>query len=47
MNAFVVKNILPKLGVCMQEFVINPHQQHLGKKQNQNMIFVFILQTRL
>ncbi|KAG1687952.1 Tuftelin-interacting protein 11 [Nymphon striatum] len=27
--AFVVKNILPKLIIVMQEFVINPHQQHL------------------
>ena len=29
MNAFLVKNILPKLSMCMQEFIINPHQQHL------------------
>ena len=31
MEAFVLKNILPKLNLCMQEFQINPHQQHLGK----------------
>ena len=31
MDAFIVKNIVPKLGMCMAEFVINPHQQHLGK----------------
>lgn len=29
MEAFLVKNIVPKLGLCMQEFVINPHQQIL------------------
>jgi tuftelin-interacting protein 11 len=29
MNAFLLKNIMPKLMLCMQEFVINPHQQHL------------------
>lgn len=29
MTAFVLKNIYPKLAMCMQEFVINPHQQHL------------------
>lgn len=29
MDAFVVKNILPKLVLCMQDFVINPHAQHL------------------
>ncbi|XP_064606027.1 tuftelin-interacting protein 11-like [Liolophura sinensis] len=29
MEAFVVKNILPKLAMCMQEFMINPHQQVL------------------
>ena len=31
MDAFVVKNILPKLALCMQEFTINPSQQQLGK----------------
>lgn len=30
LEAFLVKNILPKLAMCMQEFVINPHQQILG-----------------
>ncbi|KAI8489214.1 Tuftelin-interacting protein 11 [Branchiostoma belcheri] len=29
MDSFLLKNILPKLGLCLQEFVINPHQQHL------------------
>ncbi|GLH13300.1 Septin-interacting protein 1 [Gryllus bimaculatus] len=29
MDAFLVKNILPKLQLCLQEFVINPHEQHL------------------
>ncbi|VDI18059.1 tuftelin-interacting protein 11 [Mytilus galloprovincialis] len=28
-EAFLVKHILPKLGMCMQELVINPHQQML------------------
>lgn len=28
-EAFLVKHILPKLGMCMQEFVINPQQQVL------------------
>ncbi|XP_064629175.1 tuftelin-interacting protein 11-like [Lineus longissimus] len=28
-EAFVLKHILSKLHLCMQEFVINPHQQHL------------------
>ncbi|XP_060079683.1 tuftelin-interacting protein 11-like isoform X1 [Ylistrum balloti] len=28
-EAFLVKNILPKLAMCMTEFVINPHQQVL------------------
>lgn len=31
MEGFLVKNIVPKLELCMQEFVINPHQQILGK----------------
>lgn len=30
MDAFVITNILPKLGVALQAYVINPHQQHLG-----------------
>lgn len=29
-EAFLVKNILPKLAMCMQEFAINPNQQSLG-----------------
>jgi len=29
MEMFVSKNIMPKLSLCLQEFVINPHQQHL------------------
>lgn len=29
--AFLVKHIVPKLQMCMQTLVINPHQQHLGK----------------
>jgi tuftelin-interacting protein 11 len=31
MDGFLVKNILPKLSLCMLEFVINPQQQILGK----------------
>lgn len=30
MDAFVITNIVPKLGVALQAYVINPHQQHLG-----------------
>nr|CAD7258217.1 unnamed protein product [Timema shepardi] len=29
MEAFLVKNILPKLQLALQELVINPHEQHL------------------
>ncbi|KAJ1520703.1 hypothetical protein ONE63_003802 [Megalurothrips usitatus] len=29
MDAFLVKNILPKLQLAMSELIINPHQQHL------------------
>ncbi|CAH1799129.1 unnamed protein product [Owenia fusiformis] len=29
LDAFLVKNIVPKLLQCMQEFVVNPHQQQL------------------
>ncbi|XP_069850723.1 tuftelin-interacting protein 11 [Dipodomys merriami] len=28
-EAFMVKNIVPKLGMCLGELVINPHQQHM------------------
>ncbi|NXU53415.1 TFP11 protein, partial [Turnix velox] len=28
-EAFMVKNIVPKLGMCMNELIINPHQQHM------------------
>uniref|UniRef100_A0AAY4D109 Tuftelin-interacting protein 11 n=1 Tax=Denticeps clupeoides TaxID=299321 RepID=A0AAY4D109_9TELE len=28
-EAFMVKNIVPKLALCLGEMVINPHQQHL------------------
>ncbi|XP_056676863.1 tuftelin-interacting protein 11-like [Monodelphis domestica] len=28
-EAFMVKNIVPKLGMCLNEFIINPHQQHM------------------
>ncbi|XP_046748597.1 septin-interacting protein 1 [Diprion similis] len=31
MEAFLVKNIIPKLQVVLAEFVINPHQQHLDQ----------------
>lgn len=31
MDAFLVKNIVPKLQICLQELVINPHEQHLEK----------------
>ncbi|XP_022103603.1 tuftelin-interacting protein 11-like isoform X2 [Acanthaster planci] len=29
LEAFLVRNIVPKLAVCLQEFVINPYDQHL------------------
>ncbi|XP_030624450.1 tuftelin-interacting protein 11 [Chanos chanos] len=28
-EAFMVKNIVPKLALCLGELVVNPHQQHL------------------
>ncbi|NXH92517.1 TFP11 protein, partial [Edolisoma coerulescens] len=28
-EAFMVKNIVPKLGMCLNELIINPHQQHM------------------
>lgn len=35
---FLHKHIVPKLHLCMQSFVINPHQQHLGTFYDTNMI---------
>ncbi|XP_041095950.1 tuftelin-interacting protein 11-like isoform X2 [Polyodon spathula] len=32
-EAFMVKNIVPKLGLCLSEFVVNPHQQHMDPFQ--------------
>ncbi|XP_029961238.1 tuftelin-interacting protein 11 [Salarias fasciatus] len=29
-EAFMVKNIIPKLALCLEELVINPHQQQMG-----------------
>ena len=31
MDAFILRSIYPKLSQCLSEFIINPHQQHLGK----------------
>ena len=31
MDAFLVKNILPKLQLCLNQIIINPHQQHLDQ----------------
>lgn len=31
LDAFVLRSIYPKLSQCLSEFIINPHQQHLGK----------------
>lgn len=28
--AFLIKHIVPKLQLCMQSLIINPHEQHLG-----------------
>ncbi|TRZ10764.1 hypothetical protein HGM15179_016336 [Zosterops borbonicus] len=28
-EAFMVKNIVPKLGMCLNELIINPHEQHM------------------
>ena len=32
MDAFILRSIYPKLSQCLAEFIINPHQQHLGMK---------------
>ena len=32
MDAFLVKNILPKLGQVLEEMPITPHQQNLGER---------------
>nr|XP_054774972.1 tuftelin-interacting protein 11-like [Lytechinus pictus]XP_054774973.1 tuftelin-interacting protein 11-like [Lytechinus pictus] len=29
MEAFVIRHIVPKLAMCLQQFVVNPYQQHL------------------
>jgi hypothetical protein len=31
MKTFLIKNIVPKLKITLQSFVINPHDQQLGK----------------
>lgn len=31
LEAFLVKNIVPKLQIALAEFIINPHQQHLDQ----------------
>ena len=31
MDAFILRSIYPKLSQCLSEFIINPHQQHLGR----------------
>jgi tuftelin-interacting protein 11 len=31
MDAFLVKNVIPKLQIALSELVINPHQQHLDQ----------------
>lgn len=34
LDAFLVNHIVPKLHLTLQEFAINPHQQHLGNYYN-------------
>lgn len=41
MDAFVITNIVPKLGVALQAYVINPHQQHLGKLICSLYLFIY------
>ena len=31
MEAFLAKNIIPKLALCLQDFIINPANQVMGK----------------
>ena len=42
MEAFIIRNIVPKLAVCLQEFIINPYQQHLGELMCGKMVDVFM-----
>ncbi|XP_057340209.1 tuftelin-interacting protein 11-like [Microplitis mediator] len=39
MEAFLVKNILPKLQIALSEFIINPHSQHLD---NWNWVYDWV-----
>ena len=44
MDAFILRSIYPKLSQCLAEFIINPHQQHLGMKpQNINFPCLVLL----
>lgn len=44
MDAFVITNIVPKLGVALQAYVINPHQQHLGKNFS---TYIYLLNEKM